>query len=369
MDYQTPVRRVEARRHGRARPEVQDLDCARHHDLGNAGATGGLEAVGTGGEDAAQELVREFAHRVVDDAVDGAGPDHLLHGSSTRAHGVEGDRLEPRAPQATLDVQDAQRRDAEHRDGDQRPVVRARLVVATSSSHASCRESGIAEDAARDAVQARDIRHGAHDRYVGCVGQAAKVLTHSGHQQLRDAKRHHLEDRRRYTAAARARRHQHRVASAFPQQPGHHRRRSLTHGFECHGACVAALSGETERRKTGAGSARDGLGRDVRPDTGPAEHADIDQDDCGAGGFRACAEIAVLDSLGVQRSEENYGAHGGVTHAADGAVGIPPQSWSERPRPATARCSKHRGNHARQPCRSRPGHWPDPRKVRRAPRR
>ncbi len=109
---------------GRPRAEVDHVERADAHDLGNSAPAGGLQPVGPGGEDAADQLVGQLGRRQVEHAGDLAVADQTFHRLAADAGGVEDEHLAPARFEQFASPVDAGGRHAEHRRGDDRPVAR-----------------------------------------------------------------------------------------------------------------------------------------------------------------------------------------------------------------------------------------------------
>ena len=116
---------LELGRHGVARAEVDHVQRPERDDLRQAGAPHRLQAIGAGGEDAADQVVGELGRGGVERADQEAAGGERLEGLPARPGGVEDEHLVAELLQALARGRDARRGDAEHRRPHQRALAGA----------------------------------------------------------------------------------------------------------------------------------------------------------------------------------------------------------------------------------------------------
>ncbi|HVK02569.1 MAG TPA: hypothetical protein VM490_03790, partial [Armatimonadaceae bacterium] len=136
-------------------------------------AARGLQAVGPGGEHAADQVVAQLGRRRVQDAGEEAALDERLHRLPARARGVEDEHLVTPLLERLARPRHARRGDAEHRGADQRLLLAE--VHLGRLHHARHRGRRVGEDAAGDRVDPGHVGHGGHQRDVGPADVVARV--------------------------------------------------------------------------------------------------------------------------------------------------------------------------------------------------
>ncbi len=137
-------------RDGVARAEVDHVEGAQRHDLRQALASGHLQALGTSGKDAADQLVAQLRGGDIEDSDEEAAVGQRLHRAPAGAGGVEDEDLVAAPLQLLARRRDARRRDAEHGGADQRALLAQGDIRGVD--HARHRGRGVGQDASRDRV-------------------------------------------------------------------------------------------------------------------------------------------------------------------------------------------------------------------------
>ena len=237
---------AEPLRHGVAGAEVDHVEGAERDDLRNAELARGLEPVGPGGEDSADEFVGELRRRHVEHAGDEPAAHERLHRLPARAGGVEHEHLVAELLQPLARGRDAGRGDAEHRRRDER--LPALDVGRLGRRHPGDRRGRVGEDARGDGVDPRDVDDGVHHRHVDGADVGARVAGgHRRDHQLRDADRQRAHRLRRDRGSAGAAEREDPVQPALLVQAPDDLLRAARHRLDG-GAAVAVLRRSRPRR-------------------------------------------------------------------------------------------------------------------------
>ena len=150
--------------------EVYHVEAAGGDDRGDLGAGGGVEALGAGGEDAADEFVGPLRGRDVEHTGDQAAGDERLHRAAAVAGRGEDEDFVAGGFEQALRFGHAGGRVAKHAGDDEglfgrrrRRGRRGRPCV----DHAANRAGGVFKNSAGDAVDAGDVHNRGHHRNVG----------------------------------------------------------------------------------------------------------------------------------------------------------------------------------------------------------
>ena len=194
--------------HRVGRAEIDHVERADRADIGNARADDRAEAVLGRRQHAAHHHVADFGGRDVDDGRQQAGVDELLHRLAADAGGVE-DQALPVVADQLRHLLHAGRRDAEHGEADQRPVLagaaarRRRLTAPVAPSPCRPSRARHCQHLARDGVEALHVGDGIHHRDVGGADIGPRIAGGDGRDhQLRHADGQRLHRRRRHRRAA-----------------------------------------------------------------------------------------------------------------------------------------------------------------------
>ena len=325
MDDDVALVGVELRRDGVPRAEVEALGRTGDDDQRDPGADGGLHPLAARVEDALVPVVDDLGQRVVDERVDGAGVDEVLHAGAL-TDGVEGDDLEAVVLQLLADAHDAGRGHAEHGDGDERL---ARLGVAlgglVAAGHAGGGVGGVAQHLLGDPVEPGDVGDGVHDHHVGVpdVGPGV-VRPHRADDQLRHADAEVLQRATEQVGAAGAAQPEDGVDPALGAEVGDDRAQALAHLRDGHVAATgAALDAGGEVGEVHARPGGHLGGGDVGGEVRLAEDAAVDDEDVDVAGEQFVSHVGVLGALRVE----------GAGEADDGLAGhghsfVTGQGWS-----------------------------------------
>ena len=145
--------------HGLDGAEVHHVERADRHDLRNPRPSCRPESIRPGAEHATYDLVAPLGGRHVHDAGDIAVVDQPLHGATASARRVEDEHVEPGALQALAHGGHGRCGHTEHRGGEEGSIACCGFgrVPTALGNHARNRARRVAEDSARQRIQARDV--------------------------------------------------------------------------------------------------------------------------------------------------------------------------------------------------------------------
>ena len=136
--------------------EVDHVDTAWGDDGGQFCAGGGVETIGSCGEDATDDFVGEFGGGDVEDALDEAGVDDGFHGLTADAGAMEHEGFEARVFEHDFGAVDASGGVAKHA-GDDGGLFFNGLEADVGFDHAADGSGGAGEDGAGDTVDTGDV--------------------------------------------------------------------------------------------------------------------------------------------------------------------------------------------------------------------